>query len=351
MFENYQGQFSKVTWRRNTKKLNRYSCFILFLFLFSKFLGISFQTIMEEIISRFPIIGDYIFEELNGKDFCKAKEVSRTWNCFISNEIVLQRALEAHKAYKKRIQDEIIILTEECKRSRRFPRPTPFHLAAERGYLPVCQEIMENSDDKNPENIFGVTPLHKAAENGHLSVCQLIVVNVDDKNPKDNIGFTPLHKAAENGHMSVCQLIIENVDDKNPKNKNGWTPLHWAAENGHLSLCQLIVVNVDDKNPKTNRGWTPLHLAAHNGHLPVCQLIVENVDDKNPQKEDGVTPIDLAASNNHLEIKKLIENAIEIFSAGSNHGSKAMMGKLDSSWLKKVNILIKSKIWPMLFDS
>ena len=44
-------------------------------------------------------------------------------------------------------------------------------------------------------DLHGVTPLHWAAGNGHLSVFQLIVDNVNDKNPEDNMGRTPLDMA------------------------------------------------------------------------------------------------------------------------------------------------------------
>ena len=112
--------------------------------------------------------------ELNGKDFSKSKEVARSWNYFINTERALQ------KAYKVRIQEKIQTLTEEIElRNNR----TTFHLAAKRGYLPVCQQIMTNSDDKNPKARDEWTPFHEAAGNGHLPVCQLIVENVDDKNP------------------------------------------------------------------------------------------------------------------------------------------------------------------------
>ena len=108
---------------------------------------------MEEILLRFSHIGRAIFIELNGKDFCKSKEVNGAWYHFINND----RALK--KVNKKLIQDKIQILTAECKRSRIFPKPSPFHLAAERGYLPLCQEIMENSDVENPKDWRGWTPL------------------------------------------------------------------------------------------------------------------------------------------------------------------------------------------------
>ena len=277
---------------------------------------------MEDILLRFPHIGENIFKKLNRKNFCKSMEVSRSWNYFIKNESVLQKAYKVHKDNKTRIQEKIQSLTDEIEndfRKKILEETTPFHLAAERGELQVCQEIMENADDMNPTTLggYGLTPLHKAAENGHLSVYQLISKSVDDKNPKDKFDVTPLHWAARNGHLSVCQFIVENVVDKNPKSdwwtgldiRNGSTPLHEAAENGHLSVCQFILKNVDDKNPRTRLGRTPLHLAAKNGHISVFKLIAENVSDINIKDAFGRTPHYWATIGNFQGMKKFIEDA------------------------------------------
>ena len=91
---------------------------------------------MEEVLLRFQHIGEFIFKELNCKDFCKSMEVNRTWNYFIRNQRVLQRAYTAHKA--PIIQEKIQRLTEELNWYDNQEK-TPFHLAAERGYLAVCQ--------------------------------------------------------------------------------------------------------------------------------------------------------------------------------------------------------------------
>ena len=58
------------------------------------------QSIMEEIISRFPHIGEDIFKELNSKDFCKSKKICRSWNDFITNQRVLQRDNKNRIEYK-----------------------------------------------------------------------------------------------------------------------------------------------------------------------------------------------------------------------------------------------------------
>ena len=199
---------------------------------------------MEEILSRFPIIAQNIFNELDAKDFCSSKEVSRFWNYFIINERALQ------KSYKRRIQEKIRSLAVEIDNDKNWKQINgqPFHLAANRGYLPVCQEIMENSDDKNPKDRNGWTPLHSAAQFGHFSVCQLIVENVDDKNPKKNDGQTPLHLAVRLGHFSVCQLLLENVDDKNPKDKWGRTPLQLAKNRRFTKIQKLIEYSIENQS-------------------------------------------------------------------------------------------------------
>jgi len=264
------------------------------------------QSIMEEIISRFPVIGDSIFQELNGKDFCMSKEVNRSWNYFMNNERVLK------KAYKKRIRDKIDIMTiENDKHEARFTHgwlKTPFHLAAKRGYLPVCQFIIANADDKNPKDDRGMTPLHVAAQYGHLQICELIIANTDDKGPKSDVGYTPLHSAAgrSSSSLQLYQFLYENTDDKNPKSIEGATPFHFAAIYGNLSICQFIVENIDDKNPRCIKGRTPFHKAAWKGHLSICQLIIENTDDKNPKCNVGWTPLHEAAKYGHFSICKLI---------------------------------------------
>ena len=87
------------------------------------------------------------------------------------------------------------------------------------------------------------TPLHFAANNGHLEICQLIMNNVDDKNPNANWAgeASPYHLAAEKGHVEVCKLFLETLTDKNPM--DNWekigTPLHLAIEHGHFQILSV----------------------------------------------------------------------------------------------------------------
>ena len=102
---------------------------------------------MEEILWRFPHIGEQTFKKLSNENLVKCKTVGRTWYHFIDNE----------KFYKQRVRYE--------------------------------------NHQKDVDKI-GKTPLHKEARDGQLSECKLIIDHVENKNPADNIGGTPLHEAA-----------------------------------------------------------------------------------------------------------------------------------------------------------
>ena len=40
-----------------------------------------------------------------------------------------------------------------------------------------------------------------------------ILLNSENKNPQDKVGKTPLHYAAEDGKFTVCKLIIDKIGE------------------------------------------------------------------------------------------------------------------------------------------
>ena len=90
---------------------------------------------MEDMLWKFPHVGQQIFKKLSNKNLVKIKEVARSWEHFIINE----------KIYKQKVH----------------------------------YETMQKKKD-----FFGTTPLHEAAKEGKISECKLIIDNVEDKNPK-----------------------------------------------------------------------------------------------------------------------------------------------------------------------
>ena len=197
---------------------------------------------MEEVLLRFSHLGKQIFNNLDIESMKDCSNVCQSWKDFVHHEKI--SSFQTIKFYsklpdssiRKRLRksdsDQAAKLAKDVKFvyvcevwigvvEKRY-RSHPFHFAAKKGFLEICEMIMENKEEKNPKDHWDVTPLHRAAEMGHLEVCKLLVNTIQcdkemcnqyqcDKNPKDDCYFTPLHMAAKNGHFQVCKLIIENV--------------------------------------------------------------------------------------------------------------------------------------------
>ena len=79
--------------------------------------------------------------------------------------------------------------------------------------MPVCERafyaFFHACIDKNPTDTDGWTPLHYAAMYGHFNICQEIVNNVQDKNPKAwNAPITPLWLAEETHRGDELQALF-----------------------------------------------------------------------------------------------------------------------------------------------
>ena len=207
---------------------------------------------MEEVLIRFPHLGENIFQKLDSKSLIKCKNVDRTFNNFLKVEKssyfrVIQWYTNCSETLMRKIVKKsggaIIIVSVLREIFGNFMRGTkqnskylekwessPLLFAAYRGNLAAYQLIMENIENKNPQNVYKLTPLHVAARNGHFFVCELIINNILEKNPRDQkSGWTPLHCAAQNGHLGVCQLILNNIGSKNVR-KILATPLKLANQ-------------------------------------------------------------------------------------------------------------------------
>ena len=299
---------------------------------------------IDTILSRFPVMAEDIFKELDSKSMVKCRKMSVPWQNFIDNQrfIWIRRmqkcsgnmqqfyeqwklairntptdhVRELSKLVEQFFDDNILEkkLALDNHISGRRLQWAPLHATASQGHLELSRYIIQKTGDKNPTGSFDITPLHFAAYNGHTEVCRHIVELVDDKNPFNDKGHSPLTIAASNGHLEVYQLIAELLEDGNPSNYDG--SLHLASEAGHLEVCKYIMDNLLDKNPPAvggiNDGLTPYHIAADFGQLEVCKLFLETLADKNPFDTLHLyTPLHCAASFGHLEVCKLISETIE----------------------------------------
>ena len=153
------------------------------------------QSNMEEVLLRFSHLGKQIFNNLHIQSLEICNYVCQSWKDFVHHEKI--SSFKTIKFYSKMSDSSIRkrLLEYDSEQAAKSAKDVtsvylrekvwigvvetcytsyPFHFAAKHGFLEICEMIMENMEEKNPQNNSWVTPLHEAASEGHLEVCKLI---------------------------------------------------------------------------------------------------------------------------------------------------------------------------------
>ncbi|NGX43640.1 MAG: hypothetical protein K940chlam7_01939, partial [Chlamydiae bacterium] len=192
---------------------------------------------------------------------------------------------------------------------------TPFHLAAQKGYLEAMKYLhsldpsLHNEEDDN-----GETPFHAAASNGHTEALKYLhSLDPSLHNKTSDTGWTPFHEAAYNGHMEAMKYL-HSLDSSlhNKEDDTGWTPFHAAASGGHTEAMKYLhSLDHTLHNEEDGNGETPFHAAASGGHTEAMKYL-HSLDHTLHNEEggngDGETPFDKAASNGHTEAMKYLHS-------------------------------------------
>ena len=102
------------------------------------------------------------------------------------------------------------------------------------------------------------SPLMLAALKGLLEVCQqLVAANADVNKP----GWAPLHYAATHGHLDVMQLLLDHNAYSDAESPNGTTPLMMATQYGSPEAVKLLLDAGADPTLKNAQGLSALDFA------------------------------------------------------------------------------------------
>ena len=172
---------------------------------------------------------------------------------------------------------------------------TPLILAAQKGNLPIVQELLLRGVSFSDRTSNGTTAVLQAAHFGHAHVIQYLIDHYQTHNEEQmgeprnwfwpeslkemidtpsTTGTTPLMRAAQEGRLSTVNLLLAYDTNVNLENDAQMTPLMLAAQRGHAQICRQLIQHGARVNHQTKQNSTALLLACKRGHVAVVKELV-----------------------------------------------------------------------------
>lgn len=201
---------------------------------------------------------------------------------------------------------------------------SPLFLAAEAGFAPVVDALLEAGASAAEPATDGVTPLMMAAGSGNTDALRLLLgAGADVSAAETERGQTALSFAAAFNNPSAITLLVEHgadVDRKSntrppaqrplrpgqqqqqqqqqppsrttgPNPRGELTPLMYAARQGHVEAVQALIAGGAGLNEISADHSTALLIATINGNFDVAKVLAEAGADVNLESLDGATPL------------------------------------------------------------
>ena len=157
---------------------------------------------MEEILLRFPHIGDQVFKQLDNEDLTKCRKISPSWNEFIDNQKLPW--IRMMKKYLCELEFNKKILEEWQKFIKSYNVTTIQQIA-----IKVERFFKDNPDEEYPI----LDPLSAATLSGNIEIVGKLLENGADL---EALNFEPLYYAAKQRDIAAYALLKANCEDWSP---------------------------------------------------------------------------------------------------------------------------------------
>jgi uncharacterized protein len=193
--------------------------------------------------------------------------------------------------------------------------PSPLHLAAAAGDLPVVEELLAEGTDIDAVDRQRRTPILLAAMGGHLELVRTLIERGADIDRQDASRLNPFLHGCITGDVHLVRTMLAAGTDLDRVTRFGGVGIHPAAEKGFVELVHLLVTTTDINVNHTNWvGWTPLleAIVLRDGgpdQQEIVDLLLSHGASPHMTDKYGKTPLQLARELGYGEIARLLIDA------------------------------------------
>lgn len=209
----------------------------------------------------------------------------------IVSSIALHKAVKSHNLTKA-----LYHLSGGTKSEDGFSR-TALSYAAEWGWYPVVQSLVEDGSPVQERDEVDRTPLSYAAANGDQNTFSFLLNKDTFPDSGDKQNRTALSYAAENNHLAVLKMLLQDqrvyaeVEDR-----EGRTALWWAVRRGHEEVAHVLLQKTRVKSTESPNHGHLLYWAAIHGLRGIAEQIIERGFDVNARGNEQFSSALEAAS-------------------------------------------------------
>jgi ankyrin repeat protein len=226
---------------------------------------------------------------------------------------------------------------------------TPLQIAAGKGFLEMCQLLVQRGAEVYTNPWGSYPPVIQAAWGKHAEVVKYFLEEIPDQAKGTNGVGVAINLAAREGWVDVVRKHIER--DPLAVHQRGWIgdmPLHWPAHNNHAEVVSMLL----DAGAEIEAdaiwlyGGKPLHWASEHAPKTVRVLLDRgaNVNSRNMNPDPefrGRTPLIMNATqpNDCAEVTEMLLAAGADISAVDAKGKTAMAHAQEKGLVKIQEVL------------
>ena len=172
----------------------------------------------------------------------------------------------------------------------------------ERNSLKLYRIILQ-LDSVNPLKL----PLHLCIQKGALHVAKVLIEDGEDLERKDSFGLTPLHLASMKGLSNIVKVLLENGANVNSVERNGLSPCFLAVRAIEVDTLRLLLLHGANPNIMHNYFGQPIHLAVKQNCMNIAKILVQNGSTIDVKSKVGFeTPIEYGLLKKKIKSFKIM---------------------------------------------